>query len=70
VVDVGFARDPRIPVARRQLLHARERVAARPLDVVLVEQLGQIGIGVDDADDVAPPGGHGGVIPRLAMSDL
>jgi hypothetical protein len=69
-MDVGFASDPRIPVAGRQLLHARESVAARALDVVLVEHLGEIGIGVDDADDVAPPGGHVGVIPSLAMSDL
>ena len=69
-MDVRFARDLRIPVAGLQLLHARERVAACALDLVLGEQLGEVGIGVDDADDVAPPGGHGGVIPRLAMSDL
>ena len=60
VVDVGLARDVDVPFAGRELLHARERVAARALELVGVEQLGEVGIGVDEADDVAP---HGRVLP-------
>jgi hypothetical protein len=60
MVDVGLARDLGVPVAGRQPLHARQRVAAGALDVVLVEELGEVAVGVDDADDVVRREGHGG----------
>jgi hypothetical protein len=52
------------------VLHARERIAARSLELALVEQLSEVGIGVDDADGLAALGGHGLVIPAVRMSEF
>ena len=52
--------------AGRELLHARERVAPGALELVGVEQLREVRIGVDQADDVAP---HGRVLPIEGMSE-
>jgi hypothetical protein len=66
VVDVGLARHMHVPFAGRELLHARQRVAPRALELVGVEQLREVRIGVYEADDVAP---HGQVLPIQGMSD-
>ena len=50
VVGVALERGRRVPDARRQPRHARERLAARALVVALVEQLAELGIGVDERD--------------------
>jgi hypothetical protein len=48
VVDRGVQCRDRVPLARRQLLDARERLPARALDLSLAEQVGQVRIGVDE----------------------
>src|SRR4051794_1672912 len=45
-----------VPFARRELLHARERVASRALELLGVQQLREVRIGVHQADDIAPHG--------------
>jgi anti-anti-sigma factor len=50
VVHGRLPRRARVPLAGRQPLHARERLAPGALQLALFEQVRQIGIGVDDAD--------------------
>ena len=57
-----------VPLARREPLHAGQRLATRALELVGVEQVGEVRIGVDDADDVV---GHtaGSTQRRSGMSE-
>ena len=67
VVDIGLARRGRVPRPGRQAVDPGERLAPRALELVLIEQLAEVGIGVDDADGVAP---HRGVVPAAPMSAI
>jgi anti-sigma B factor antagonist len=51
-----------VPLTGRQALDACERLVTRPLEFALVEQVGEVGVGVDDADDVLPRP-HTGSVP-------
>ena len=57
MVDVGLERAGDVPLAGREPLDAGQRLVARPLELRVVELLGEVGIGVDDADG---RGGHAG----------
>ena len=63
MVDVGLERAGHVPFTRRQVLHAGQRFMARLLELRVVELVGEIGIGVDDADH---RGGHSRVPTRMS----
>ena len=65
MVDVGLERAGDVPLAGRELLDAGQRLVARALELRVVELLGEVGIGVDDADHGR---GHPGVLPACPRS--
>jgi anti-anti-sigma factor len=50
VVDLGLERARDVPFARVEPLHARQRLVARTLELIVAEQLRELRVGVDDAD--------------------
>jgi hypothetical protein len=51
-MSVPLDRPLDVPRPHRKTPHARQRLAPGPLQLRLIEQLGQIGIGVHDADEI------------------
>jgi hypothetical protein len=62
-------RGRRVPLTGRHALDTSQRLAPRPLEAGRVEQVGQVGIGVDDADDGSPGAGHTGSLPITDRTD-
>jgi hypothetical protein len=65
MVAVGLDRRGGVPLAGGEPLHAREGVAARPLEIGRGEELAEVRIGLDDADGRVA---HVASIPGTAMS--
>jgi hypothetical protein len=65
MVHVAFDCAGGIPLARREVTLTRQRLAARALELGLVKQVGEIGISVDDADQVGY--GSRGLITSLTV---
>ena len=49
-MDVGLERAGDVPLAGREPLHAGQRLVTRALELLVVELLGEVGVGVDDGD--------------------
>ena len=60
MVDVRLARAVDVPLARRQSLDTGQGLVPCALELVVVELLGEIRIGVDNAYN---RGAHAGVVP-------
>ena len=63
MVDVGLECAGDVPLAGREPLDTGQRLVARALELVVVELLGEIRIGVDDAYD---RGAHAGVATHMS----
>src|SRR4051812_3730719 len=63
MVDVGLERTRDVPLAGREPLHAGQRLVARPLELLAVELLGEVGVGIDDADG---RGAHAALLPVMS----